>query len=61
MITNRDKINKMTNEELAKFFLYTDDSRCRICSKKDLYLCNDCEEGITQWLNEECEDDNNAR
>lgn len=61
MITNRDKINKMTNEELAKFFLYTDDNRCRICSKKDLYLCNDCEEGITQWLNEECEDDNNAR
>ncbi len=59
MTTNRDKINKMTNEELAnilktpyKCCIY----RCSFCDRK--YKCKD---GITQWLNRECEDNNNAR
>lgn len=56
MTTNRDKINKMTNEELAKFILDTNEEVCRFCTNRCLYRSDDCQKGILEWLNQECED-----
>lgn len=56
MTTNRDKINAMTNEELAEFLAYQD---CRYCvfQQVECYKSNDftCKDGILQWLNQESE------
>ena len=56
MTTNRERLAKMTNEELAEFF----DNRglCIICGYRTLVDCinNDCKYGILQWLNQESED-----
>ena len=54
MPTNRDKINKMTNEELAEFLAQNE---CRYCVL-DGVACyenenTDCYDGILQWLNKE--------
>ena len=62
MGTNRDKLNNMTNEELAEimddidtscdFCAYADISPEKICSKPREKTCKD---GILQWLNQESE------
>ena len=56
MGTNREKLNKMSNEEFARFFAYQDCRYCAFqqmdCYKRDDYHCKD---GILQWLNQEIE------
>lgn len=67
MTTNREKLNNMTNEELAQiiddiesldadaicnFCAYADISPEKICSKPREKTCKD---GILQWLNQESE------
>lgn len=57
MITNREKLAKMTNEELAEMLAYQD---CRYCVFQhiDCYGENDydCQCGILEWLNQESEE-----
>lgn len=58
MITNRDKLCKMTNEELAEIFAVSASTKtCKCCRYKD-FNCDDltCYNGIFQWLEQECED-----
>lgn len=57
MTTNREKLAKITNEELAEFLGKQDCSFC-ISKKIDCYRYNDydCEKGILQWLNQESEE-----
>lgn len=59
MATNRERINNMTNEELAEMLGKQD---CQYCIHKvdDCYRSNswdngDCPQGILQWLNQESE------
>lgn len=54
MATNREKINKMTNEELANTLAYRE--CCSFCAYDNTTSCNnesDCQKGILQWLNKE--------
>lgn len=53
MTTNREKLAKMTNEELAEFL--GDSSLCRIClySHNENCLHETCKQGVLQWLNQE--------
>ena len=60
MTTNRERINNMTNEELAEFLGKYD---CLYCIYKDIECYRyknvgecDCTEGILQWLNKEIEE-----
>ena len=57
MTTNRERLAKMTNEELADFLAYQD---CRYCVFQhiDCYRKNDynCKDGIEKWLNQESEE-----
>jgi len=58
MATNRDKINEMSNEELAKFMNeLNNDNTCQFCAYGGMYGCEDCQDGILKWLNKECEED----
>lgn len=59
MTTNRDKLNKMTNEELAEFLNKIANENCLVCTFAKLDACpvTDCENGILQWLNQENEGD----
>lgn len=54
--TNRERINAMSNEELAEFL--GDSSLCRIClySHNENCLHETCKQGILQWLNQESEE-----
>lgn len=65
MTTNREKLNQMSNEELAEilddlesyctscdYWAYADISPEKICSKPRGEKCKD---GILQWLNQESE------
>ena len=55
MITNREKLNKMTNEELAIFLtLYTDCSYC--CAKSKCTPNDSCLTVFIKWLNQESEE-----
>lgn len=61
MTTNRDKINNMTNEELAKLFNF-DTPACYKCiyKNKSNKFCaknNLCVKGIAKWLESEAEND----
>ena len=49
-----EKLNKMTNEELAKK-LKMANSGCEFCIYATLDSCGDldCEVGVLQWLNQE--------
>lgn len=60
MTTNRERLAKMTNEDLAEFL---SSSECSMCVYDEEVDCfgDDCFCGILKWLNQECEDDNNAR
>lgn len=52
MTTNRDILNKMTNEELAKVLAVTN---CRFCIHDDnCSPTKSCRGGILQWLKQEC-------
>ena len=52
MKTNREKLNKMTNEELARFLtLYTDCSYC--CAKSKCTPNDSCLTVFIKWLNQE--------
>ena len=55
MTTNREKLAKMTNEELAEFLYNT--TCCDRCSNKNRLDCyaRFCKQGTLQWLNQECE------
>ena len=59
MITNREKLNKMTNEELAEMLGKHD---CEYCIYRDIDCYRphdeecDCTQGILQWLNQESEE-----
>lgn len=56
MTTNREKLAKMTNEELAKFIYNIED--CNLCAY-DYNYCNPnlcCIQGILLWLNQESEE-----
>ena len=54
MTTNREKLAKMTNEELAHIFARSNDiSVCEYCVYDD--MCGretSCYDGILQWLNQ---------
>ena len=58
MTTNREKLAKMTNEELARFL--SQRGVCKLCSNLELLnfdcLKENCIEGITKWLNQESEE-----
>ena len=57
-MTNRDKINKMTNEELAQKILGNTNYHCVYCEYHNTPVCSkgaDCIEGIKDWLDEEAE------
>lgn len=54
MTTNRERINKMTNEELAEFFAeYSNCERCPFedaeCSVSEIY----CKDIMLKWLESE--------
>lgn len=52
MTTNREKLAKMTNEELAEFFNI--DGLCNLCIYNDITCENkDCYEGALKWLQSE--------
>lgn len=58
--TNADRIREMTNEELAEFLLYVNDSCCIPCKVIDEKCkhfgtekgCKDC---FKEWLESECD------
>lgn len=58
MTTNRERLAKMTNEELAKILSMSSWS-CKYC-KYEGSNCHDfacsCHSGILQWLNQESEE-----
>lgn len=58
MTTNREKLAKMTNEELAEFLNKTANDNCSICIYSSLPDCfwGDCQNGILKWLNQESEE-----
>jgi hypothetical protein len=55
----RDKIRRMTDEELADFLLESR-SRCKLCKKQN-EICegayHECWNGIDDWLKQEVEAD----
>lgn len=57
MTTNRNKLSKMTNEELAEML---GKQNCQYCvhSESVCYIDNrkNCFDGILQWLEQECEE-----
>ena len=53
-MTEKEKINKMSAEELAKF-LADESARCKLCGKTICGGYNDCYEGILKALNREVE------
>lgn len=59
MATNRQKLAKMTNEELAELL---GNDGCLYCIYQDVECYRpsigryDCKEGILQWLNQESEE-----
>lgn len=57
MTTNREKLAKMTDEELAEMLSL---DICQFCKYEHIECVNDdsyeCASGIVKWLNEECED-----
>ena len=64
MVTNRERLNKMSNEELAKIIDEYDDESCNYCAYcsdgRDMMLCvcpdkKSCVDGIIEWLNQESE------
>lgn len=55
MATNREKLAKMTNEELANF-IHNARKCCELCIY-DVNVCHPCcTYGILQWLNKESEE-----
>ena len=53
-MTNRDKINALSNKELAKILNRLD---CSFCIFKEVSHCSGtCLEGVEQWLNTEVEE-----
>ena len=57
MTTNREKLNQISNEELAEILAMSSRS-CKYC-KYENSDCNDsCYSGILQWLNQEREGNN---
>lgn len=64
MVTNRERLNKMSNEELAKIIDEYDDESCNYCAyyseERNVMLCKcpdkkSCKDGIIGWLNQESE------
>lgn len=63
MVTNRERLNKMSNEELAKIIEEYNDESCNCCayySEERDRLCvkpykKSCVDGIIEWLNQESE------
>lgn len=56
MKTNRERINAMTNKELADILAYRE---CYYCAYNETTSCDDesdCRKGILQWLNQESEE-----
>ncbi len=53
MITNKEKLANMPNEELAEFLSKQD---CKFCIFYDIDCDWECEKGILQWLNKESEE-----
>ena len=58
--TNRERINAMSNEELAEILAMTASTKCcEYCAfqKVDCYKENDytCKDGVYKWLNQETE------
>ena len=55
MTTNRERINNMTNEELAKLL-----GSCSFCIFINIDCCGnndyDCKDGILKWLESESEE-----
>lgn len=51
-MTNRDKINNMTNEEFANLL---NSVECKYCAYyyMENHPCNDCEKGIVEYLESE--------
>ena len=47
MMTNREWLNSLSDEELARVIHHTCCNCCIYVNDK----CGDCEEGITEWLN----------
>ena len=58
MTTHRERINNMTNEELAEIFAMSSSTKsCKYCRYKG-FDCEDltCYNGILKWLNQESEE-----
>lgn len=53
MTTNREKLAKMTNEELAEFL---SNGACKYCYYKEDCSPEPCSAGILKWLNQESEE-----
>lgn len=65
-MTNRDKLNGMSNEELAEFIFNIIVSPCRMCSisyyneELEMHMCTwdglSCDKHIKEWLEQEVEE-----
>ena len=55
-MTNRDKINKLDNSELAAILIWTGSTgRCKFCCyTREKCLGKSCADGIEKWLNTQC-------
>ena len=55
-MTNRDKINKLDNSELAAILIWTGSTgRCTFCCyTREKCLGKSCADGIEKWLNTQC-------
>lgn len=55
-MTNRDKINKLDNSELAAILIWTGSTgRCKFCCyTREKCLGKSCVDGIEMWLNTPC-------
>ena len=55
-MTNRDKINKLDNSELAAILIWTgSNGRCKFCCyTREKCLGKSCVDGIEKWLNTQC-------
>lgn len=66
VITNRDKLRVMSNEDLSRF-IYNTASTCEMCTNSrwsdvcERYICKDlnvdCSKSIEEWLESEVEND----
>lgn len=50
-MTNKERLNQMTDEELARFIARNEEIVCDGCSSKECHIKEDCIPHIIKWLN----------